>query len=962
MNEASQRDGTLAVRAGAHAASGTSTRRLVVSTLALLVVIGAAGLVQRDAIGERQALIPWLWGGVGSTGLIVWLWIGRLAPPQLIPDTIDLPAASDVRRRVFRILLCCALVAIVAGVALLWRDLLSPAGAWLWFTGLIVLAAAVAVREAHAPRRQPRAAGDWWWWSLAVLTVLVACGLRLYRLDTIPATFLQDEGSVADWGLSYLHHTPVPGQHVATAITLFRNGARAYPLLGSYLHALVMQWAGETTFGLRLTAALCGATTVWVFYLIASTYLSRWAAVTATFLLAVSHVHMHWSRLGMLQSMNTLAATLVIWLTLRGLRSRGYLPFVLGGLCLGVAQYLYEGARFLAPILALFFVYAAITDRQFLRQRTAHVAVMAVTAMAVFAPIGIWYHQNPGTLLGRSSEMFAFAQPVYLQDRYPGLSGAQVVLAQLRRSLLGFAYFGDGSGAFDELQVPLVDPITGALLLAGILGFSLRPRRRVDALVALWIWVPIAISCTVTIDPPPVTRLIMVFPALFFVAGAVLERLGWLLGTTARRCGVVNPTVLVIAGVGWAAMWNCRTFFVDYPRLSPADIWTEAGRLAQAAGPTSKTYMVSPMHIYFSSPEMRFLARGLAGADVRADGIPVRERGYRDGLFLVSPALPDALAQLRTAYPNGRLTEQRNPRGVLLFTAYRVGTAEMNAAAGADAPWQQEDLRFGMGGKACSEFENPSAVAVDRHGRIYIADTGNRRIDVFDREGTPIAAFGQAARGDTEFRNLCALAVAPDDSILGLDCETRWITRFDRSGRRLGNLGGPERLMAPTAVAVAPDGSILVPDVGQHALLRFDQTGVLVTRAGTAGEGPGQFVRPQAIAAGSDGTIYVVDSDRVQRFSAQLEYQHQWSAPRAGAAVAVADADGGAVYVIDPVQARVQRYAPDGRAEWMLGAGADDASKLLRPVALTTDAAGSLYVLDGGRNQLFRYDVTRHPR
>ena len=106
----------------------------------------------------------------------------------------------------------------------------------------------------------------------------------------------------------------------------------------------------------------------------------------------------------------------------------------------------------------------------------------------------------------------------------------------------------------------------------------------------------------------------------------------------------------------------------------------------------------------------------------------------------------------------------------------------------------------------------------------------------------------------------------------------------------------------------------------------------------------------------------MVDSDRVQRFSAQLEYQHQWSAPRAGAAVAVADADGGAVYVIDPVQARVQRYAPDGRAEWMLGAGADDASKLLRPVALTTDAAGSLYVLDGGRNQLFRYDVTRHPR
>ena len=924
----------------------------------------AALLVQRDCIGERESLVPWLWGAVGIVALIVWWWTGRDVPQPPAPAAIDLPVTSRSRRRAFRLLLCCAFVALATGMALLWRDLLSSAGAWLWFAGLVGLAAAVTVREAHVP--QLRSQTNWLWWWLAAVTVVAAFALRLYRLDTIPPTLLQDEGSVADWGLNFLHHDAVPGQHVATAVTVFRNGATAYPLLGSYLHALVMQFAGETTFGLRLTAAVCGGLTVWVFYLIASAHLSRWAAVTAALLLAVSHVHVHWTRLGMLQSMTTLAATLVIWLTLRGLRSTGYLAFVLGGLCLGLAQYLYEGARFLAPILALFFVYVAITERRPRWRRVAQAVVMAATAIVVFAPIAFWYYQNPSALLGRSRQMFIFGQPVYRESMYPGLNNAQVVRAQLRRSLLGFAYFGDGSGAFDELHVPLVDPVTGALVLAGILGLTLHPRRPVDALIALWIWVPISIACTVTIDPPPMTRLIMVFPALFFVAGVVLDRLGWLLGQVARRYHFVNPTLLlVVAALSWAALWNCRTFFVDYPRISPANLWTEAGRLARAAGPLSKTYMVSPMHLYFYAPEMRFLARGLAGADVRTDGIPVNERGYRNGLFLVSPAVPDALERLRAAYPKGQLSEQRDPRGVLLFTVYRVGAAEINAAAGANAPWQQYDLRFGTGGKAFGEFQNPSALAVGRHGLIYIADTGNGRIDVFAADGTLLAALGRSGSGDAEFQNLCAVAVAPDDSIFALDCETRWIKRFSGSGRWLGNLGGPTRLTAPVALAVAPDGSLVVADTGQQAILRVDPSGELVTRVGTAGDGPGHFARPDAIAVSGAGTIYVVDGAhaRVQRFSADLAYEREWSLPQgqAGVTIAVTDADEGAVYVTDPVQSHVQRYTPDGRTEWTVGAAADDPFSLTRPVAVATDAAGSVYVLDGGRNQIFRYDVTRRP-
>ena len=113
------------------------------------------------------------------------------------------------------------------------------------------------------------------------------------------------------------------------------------------------------------------------------------------------------------------------------------------------------------------------------------------------------------------------------------------------------------------------------------------------------------------------------------------------------------------------------------------------------------------------------------------------------------------------------------------------------------------------------------------------------------------------------------------------------------------------------------------------------------------------------------GTVYLVDGSpgRVRRFSTELEDQGGWSVPRlpVGPAIAVADSDGGAVYITGPDLGYVRRYAADGRGEWTVGAAAGDPFKLSRPVALATDAAGSVYVLDAGRNQVFRYDVTRRP-
>ncbi|MBI2942412.1 MAG: glycosyltransferase family 39 protein, partial [Chloroflexi bacterium] len=724
---------------------------------ATLAVVVAALAVQRELFGPRLlGQTPRLWGAVAAAALAVWWLAGWALPREAAPPEVTLPARTTVRRLAFGGLLAGSLALLTAGLALLYLDLTSPLGARLWLLGLIGLVATFAAREVPRPRLVPRqrSTADWLWLALAVATVAAAFALRLYRLEAIPASFNNDEGETADWGLNVLHQTLLWGQHVATPSSPFHSGWATNPLGGHYLHAVVMQVAGETIFGMRLTSAISGAIGVWLLYLLLWDYVRPWAAVGAALLMAVSHVHLFWSRTGLLQSLMTALATAMLWLMLRGLRSSGYLSFVLAGLLLGATQHLYQGARFLVPVVAFFFLYTAVADRQFVRRRWSHVLAMATSSAIVFAPLGFWYLAHPGELFTRTAAVFIFSNPDYLRGMYPGKDTLGVVIEQLRRSIEGLAFSGDGSLAFYPPRVPLVDPVVGAVLLVGILGFTFSLRRPERVLVGLWAWLTILIACTSTVDPPPMTRLILMVPALFFVVGVVLDRLGRLAEQAAGRRGLVALALPLVVALGYAAVWNYHVFFVAYPRDFPTGVWTAAGNLARTLGPSSKTYMVGPPELYFLNSTVRFLTRGLAGDDLPEKDIPVRERGYRDGLFIVSPALPNALARLRAAYPNGQLQEHRDSRGNLLFTAYRVDAATLNAAAGPDAPYRQYDLRFGMKGKGFGQFENGRALAVDAQGRIYVADVGNGRIDVFDAMGRPIATLGKPGTGDGEFRQV----------------------------------------------------------------------------------------------------------------------------------------------------------------------------------------------------------------
>ncbi len=78
-------------------------------------------------------------------------------------------------------------------------------------------------------------------------------------------------------------------------------------------------------------------------------------------------------------------------------------------------------------------------------------------------------------------------------------------------------------------------------------------------------------------------------------------------------------------------------------------------------------------------------------------------------------------------------------------------------------------LQWGSYGTADGQFRTPLGLGIDAAGNIYVADSQNDRIQVFDGNGHFIAKFGTTGTDSAQFRTPLDVAVAPDGSIYVAD-------------------------------------------------------------------------------------------------------------------------------------------------------------------------------------------------
>jgi tripartite motif-containing protein 71 len=220
----------------------------------------------------------------------------------------------------------------------------------------------------------------------------------------------------------------------------------------------------------------------------------------------------------------------------------------------------------------------------------------------------------------------------------------------------------------------------------------------------------------------------------------------------------------------------------------------------------------------------------------------------------------------------------------------------------------------------------------------------------------------------------------------------------------LGSFGSdrtsPGRLNHPDGVAIDGAGNVFVTDALNFRVQKFSPGGQFLAQWGTQGNGNGQFAFLQAIAISMDGHVFVLDSSRLQRFTADGQYVSEIGAGQLTQPQAIALDPAGDVYVAaagtvlrytaqgqlrnqfgsfgggpgqfkvvssltvamngdllvaDPLSHRIERFSSSGQYLGLFGTSGTGPDQVYYPSGLAADTAGNVYVTDGGLNRVQKF-------
>lgn len=246
----------------------------------------------------------------------------------------------------------------------------------------------------------------------------------------------------------------------------------------------------------------------------------------------------------------------------------------------------------------------------------------------------------------------------------------------------------------------------------------------------------------------------------------------------------------------------------------------------------------------------------------------------------------------------------------------------------------------------------PSDVAIGSDGRAYVVDSRNHQVAVFDADGARVTSLGMMGGEDGQLLNPLGIGVAANGDVWVADRGNERIVMFDARGRarQALELETDDEDIVPVDIAIGPGGrELFVTSNNTHEVVVFSNKGEFLRAWGGEGEDDGQFIFPATIDIDSSGNVYVVDviNARVQKFDPAGN--HLLTIGKLGGKAGnfyrpkgVAVDDAGNVYVSDSFLGVVQVFGPDGEFAYVIG---EDGTATVYDTPVGLAASGSrLYV------------------
>jgi len=179
-----------------------------------------------------------------------------------------------------------------------------------------------------------------------------------------------------------------------------------------------------------------------------------------------------------------------------------------------------------------------------------------------------------------------------------------------------------------------------------------------------------------------------------------------------------------------------------------------------------------------------------------------------------------------------------------------------------------EVARFGGEGSGPGMFSKPSAISVTVEGNVYIVDTGNNRVQIFDVRGRYIKEIGGFGFNPDQFDNPVDIWTRSLINIYVSDFANKRIQRYNRKMDFISSKTSPEeydqefQFYEVASCAVNSQYDLFLLDWGESKIVKFNRNDIPERSFGTYESGQGELEEPHQLDIQKGTRLLVTDISR----------------------------------------------------------------------------------------------------
>jgi DNA-binding beta-propeller fold protein YncE len=401
--------------------------------------------------------------------------------------------------------------------------------------------------------------------------------------------------------------------------------------------------------------------------------------------LAVARWDINWSRIGMHGVTVPFFELLTAGLILRALKRQRLLDYTLAGVSMGIGLCFYFSFRLFPLVIGLFFLALWSVRHDFVRSSWRGLVLLGVGVIIASVPITQFAIQNPDAFMQRMRATSIFEDKTS-QEAWTSIARTT------REHLLMFNYKGDSNGRHNLTGEPMLDPISGTLLVVGF-GLSLwRLRRPGSFLLIVWLLLMLAPGIfALDFESPQSLRAIGSLPAAYLLAVVPIDAL-WKewdkFSAKDHQLIFILPLMLVLGTVGFL---NYQIYFNR--QANSFESWmvfstpeTITGKLMAEMG-NQVDYYISAF--YYRTPTIQFLAPDVKEYHkIEPHGtLPLALDGNKSVVMIVDASRLPFFMQAKSYYPNADFKEFTAPDGTTILYGIFLKPADIRDTQGLSASY-----------------------------------------------------------------------------------------------------------------------------------------------------------------------------------------------------------------------------------------------------------------------------------